>query len=293
GGAVSVFSRLRGLLRIRRIETDLDEELRSHLEMRAEINRASGMSEDEARYDARRRFGNVSLVKEDAREADILRWIETFLQNLRFAARLLRRNPGFTSVAILTLAVGIGANVATFSVVHAVLFNPLPFPHPEQLVRVFDDLRGSNTQDVGMSVPELWDLRDKSGIFQEISVAWPVDANLTGGEHPDRVEFLGTNTNYFTLLGVTAQLGRVYTVADSLPGFSEGIVISDAFWRRAFGADPRILGRKIRLDGDLYSILGVLPVSFHHPGQSVGGSEIEVFAAAGFAANPFSNPPVR
>jgi putative ABC transport system permease protein len=290
---VSLFSRLRGLQRIQRIESDLDEELRSHLEMRAEHNRASGMSPDQARYDARRRFGNVSLVKEDARDADMLRWIEILMQNLRYAARTLRRNPGFTLVAIVTLALGIGANVATFSVVHAVLFNPLPFTHPEQLVRVLDDLRGSSTQDVGMSVPELWDLRDKSAIFQDISVAWPVDANLTGGEHPDRVEFLGTDTNYFTLLGQQPQLGRVYTVVDSVPGFTEGIVISDGFWHRAFGADRNILGRKIRLDGDLYSILGVLPPSFHHPGQSVGGTEIEVFAAAGFAANPFPNPPVR
>jgi predicted permease len=290
---VSLLSRLRGLLRTSRLESELDEELRSHVEMRADDNRSSGMSPDEARYDARRRFGNIALAKEDAREADTLRWVEIFLQNLRYAARMLRRNPGFTVVAILTLALGIGANVATFSVVHAVLLNPLPFPHPEQLVHVYDDLRASNTRDVGMSVPELWDLRDRSGVFQDISVAFPVDANLTGGEHPDRVEFLGTNTDYFTLLGAQAQLGRVYTPTDSVPGFTEGIVISDGFWHRAFGADPNVLGRKIRLDGDLYSIIGVLPPSFHQPGRSVGGNEIEVYAACGFAANPFPNPPVR
>ena len=290
---MSLFSRIRGLLQTSRLESDLDEELRTHLEMRAQDNRASGMAPDEARYDAHRRFGNVALAKEDAREADIVRWIEILLQNLRYAARTLRRNPGFASVAILTLALGIGANVATFSVVHAVLLNPLPFPHPEQLVRVFDDLRGSNTRDVGMSVPELWDLRDKSGVFQDISVAFPVDANLTGGEHPDRVEFLGTNTTYFTMLGVQAQLGRVYTAQDSVPGFTEGIVISDGFWHRMFGGDTNVLGKKIRLDGDLYTILGVLPPSFHHPGLSFGGTEIEVFAAAGFAENPFPNPPVR
>jgi predicted permease len=160
------------------------------------------------------------------------------------------------------------------------------------LVRVYDDLRGSNSKDVGMSVPELWDLRDKSGVFQEISAAWPVDANLTGGEHPDRVEFLGTSTNYFTLLGVRAQLGRVYTPADSQPGFTEGITISDGFWHRMFGGDPNILGKKIRLDSDLYTIIGVMPPSFRHPGSSLG-SEAEVFAAAGFSAAPFPVPPLR
>jgi hypothetical protein len=289
---MSLLSRIRGLLRIGNLERELDEELRSHIDMRAQDNMAAGMSPEEARYEARRQFGNVALVKEDAREVDIVKGIATAGQNLRYAVRMLRRSPGFTAVAILTLALGIGANVATFTVVHAVLLNPLPYPHPEQLVRVYDDLRGSNSRDVGMSVPELWDLRDKSGVFQEISPAWPVDANLTGGEHPGRVEFLGTSTNYFTLLGARAQLGRVYTVEDSQPGFTEGIVISDGFWHRMFGGDPNVLGKKIRLDGDLYTILGVMPPGFRNPGRSLG-TEVEVFAAAGFNAAPFPAPPQR
>jgi predicted permease len=227
----------------------------------------------------------ITLVAKD--------WMEIAAQNLRYAARVLRRAPGFTVVAILTLTLGIGANVAIYSVVHTVLLTPLPFPNPEQLVRVYDDLRASNTHDVGMSVPELWDLRDKSGVFQDISVTVSVDANLTGGEHPDRVELLGTNTSYFTLLGVNAALGRVYNVSDSVPGFTEGIVISDGFWHRMFGADPNIVGKKVRLDGDLYSIMGVLPAGFHYPGRSVGGSEIDVYAAAGFNADPFPTPPPR
>jgi predicted permease len=289
---MSLLSRLRGLLRIQKLEQDLDEELRAHVEMHAADSVAVGMTPEEARYDAQKRFGNITLMKEDAREIDIVKWMETASQNRRYAVRMLRHSPGFTAVAILTLALGIGANVATFTVVHAVLLNPLPFPHPEQLVRAYDDLRGSNSKDVGMSVPELWDLRNKSGVFQEISAAWPVDANLTGGEHPDRVEFLGTSTNYFTLLGVRAQLGRVYTVEDSQPGFTEGITISDGFWHRTFGGDPNVLGKKIRLDGDLYTILGVLPPGFRHPGSSLG-SEVEVFAAAGFSAAPFPAPPQR
>src|SRR5271154_1088996 len=172
-------TRLRGLLQSKKLDRDLDEELNAHLEMRMQDNIASGMTAEEARHDARRRFGNATLMKEDTRAMDIVGWMEALGQNLRYAARMLRRSPGVTVVAVLTLALGIGANVATFTVVRAVLLSPLPFPHPEQVVRVYDDLRGSNSQDVGMSVPELWDLRDKSGLFQDISVIWPFDANLT------------------------------------------------------------------------------------------------------------------
>jgi hypothetical protein len=190
---MSLLSRFKGLFRINRLERELDDELRAHIEMRARDNVAAGMSPRDARYDAQRRFGNSTLMKEDTRAMDIIGWIETTGQNLRYAARMLRRSPGFTLVAILTLALGIGANVAIFTVVDAVLLRPLPFPHPEQLVRVYDDVRNSNTHDVGMSVPELWDLRDHSDVFQDISVLFPADANLTGGDHPERIEFLGTS----------------------------------------------------------------------------------------------------
>jgi predicted permease len=289
---MSLLSRLAGLLKIHRLERDVEDELRTHIEMRAQDNLAAGMSPEEARYDAQRRFGNSTLVKEDTRAMDIVGWIETTGQNLRYAARMLRRTPGFTLVAILTLALGIGANVAIFTVVHAVLLEPLPFPHPEELVRVYDDLRTSNTHDVEMSVPELWDLRDKSGVFQDICATLPADANITGGDHPERVEALITNANYFTMLGVHAELGRTYVPADALPGFSEPVVISDAYWRRAFGADPKVLGTKIRLDGDLYTVAGVMPPGFRHPGRTLG-ADVDLWVTGGFAAVPFPMPVSR
>src|SRR5271156_1748208 len=289
---MSLLSRLAGLLKIHRLERDVEDELRAHLEMRTRDNLAAGMSPEEARYDAKRRFGNSTLVKEDTRAMDIVGWIETTGQNLRYAARMLRRTPGFTLVAILTLALGIGANVAIFTVVHAVLLDPLPFPHPEELVRVYDDLRTSNTHDVGMSVPELWDMRDKSGVFQDICVIFPTDGNITGGDHPERVEALGTNANYFTMLGVRAELGRTYVPADALPGFSEPVVISDAYWRRAFGADPKVLGTKIRLDGDLYTVAGVMPPGFRHPRRTLG-ADVDLWVTGGFAAVPFPMPVSR
>jgi predicted permease len=216
----------------------------------------------------------------------------SFVQDLRYALRMLLKSPGFATVAVLTLGLGIGANVATFSVVYAVLLRPLPFPHSEQLVRVFDDLRGPNEQDVGMSVPELWDLQDRSGIFQDISAVAPGNSAIGGGDRTVRAENLTSSPDYFTLLGVKAQLGRVYTPQDAVPGFMEAVVISDGFWRSYYGSDPKIIGRKMRLDNDLYTIVGVMPPGFRHPGRTLD-TDVEVWTAAGFNALPFPVPPAR
>ena len=218
--------------------------------------------------------------------------MNSFLQDLRYATRMLAKTPGFTVVAILTLALGIGANVAAFSVVRAVLLRPLPYPQAGQLVRVFDDLRASNVRDVGMSQPELEDLQNRSGVFQDISAVWPISANLTGGDRPERVEVVATSTNYFTLLGASPQLGRIYTKQETVPGFIDAAVISDGFWRREFGADPHAVGKKIRLDGDLYTIVGVMPPDFRHPGRTLQ-TDVDLWIAAGYSANPFPTPPQR
>ena len=216
----------------------------------------------------------------------------SFVQDLRYAFRMLVKSPGFAIVAVLTLALGIGANVATFSVVYAVLLRPLPFPHPEQLVRVFDDLRGPNEQDVGMSAPELWDLQDRSGVFQEISAVAPSNSAVGGGDRTVRAESLVTSPGYFDLLGSKPQLGRVYTSQDAVPGFLEPVVISDAFWRSNYGSDPKIIGRKMRLDKDLYTIVGVMPSGFRHPGPTLD-TDVDVWAATGFSGSPFPVPAQR
>jgi putative ABC transport system permease protein len=211
------------------------------------------------------------------------------LRDFRFAIRMLFKQPAFTAIAVATLALGIGANTAIFSVVNAVLLRPLPFPHSEQLVLVSDDLTGRQISDVGMSVPELQDLQERSGIFEDLSAVWPVDANLTGSDRPQRVELLAVSPNYFSLLDATAQLGRVFGDEDRAQGFAEGVVISDGLWRRVFGADPNVLGRKIRADNDLYTIVGVMPPGFRHPGRTLR-DDVELWGTAGFAANPFGPP---
>src|SRR5690349_15070873 len=218
--------------------------------------------------------------------------MNTLLQNLRYAARMLRNNAGFTLVALLTLAFGIGANTAIFSVVNAVVLRPLPFPKPEQIVIIRDDLTGRQIEDVGMSVDELKDLQERSGAFEQVSAVWPVDANLTGSARPERIELLAVSPNYFALLGAHAQLGRVFGPEEQqAKGFAEGVVISDGLWKRLFGSDPNILGRKVYADTDLYTIIGVMPPEFRHPGKTLR-NEVDMWGTAGFTANPFG-PPVR
>ena len=218
--------------------------------------------------------------------------MQTVWQDIKYALRMLRSHPGFTVVAVITLSLGIGANTAIFSVVNAVVLNPLPFPNPEEIVLVRDDLPGRQLEDIGMSVDELKDFQERSGVFDQISAVWAVDANLTGSDRPERIELLAVSPNYFSLLGANARLGRVFGPQDQAPGFAEGVVISDGLWRRLFGSDPNVLGRKVYADTDLYTIVGVMPPGFRHPGKTLR-NEVDMWGTAGFAANPFPAPPVR
>ena len=217
--------------------------------------------------------------------------MDAVLQDLRYALRTLRKSPAFVTITVLTLALGIGANLAIFTVVNAVLLRPLPFREPDRIVRVFDDLRGAGARNVGMSVPELDDLQ-QSGIFDQVSVVFPASQALGGGDRVERIEFLGTSPNYFELLGATPALGRVYTQSEWVPGCLDGVVISDGLWKRQFGADPRIVGRRVRVDEDPYTVIGVMPADFRHPGNTLGG-DVEMWSACGFTGAGYPTPPLR
>ena len=215
----------------------------------------------------------------------------TALHDLRYAARAAWRDRGFSAVAVVTLALGIGANSALFTIVNAVVLAPLPFRSPEQLVRVTADFSAQKVRDVGLSIPELFDLQ-ASGVFEQIAGVWPVSANLTETDEPERVETALVSANYFTMLGTGAQLGRVFTPSDAIDGIAEVAVISDALWRRRFGGDPHVLGTRIRIDNDRYSIIGVAPASFRHPARGTE-TDVEVWAPAGWRASPFPARPIR
>jgi putative ABC transport system permease protein len=273
-------------------ELELEDELQSHIQMRAEELERLGLTRKEAERRARLEFGSPELFKEECREAIAGNFIDILLQDLRFSIRMLRKSPGFTAVVVLTIALGIGATTAIFTVVDATLLHPLPYPDSDQLVRVVDELEGIGAHDVGMSEPEWQDLQ-RSGIFENSSPTWYDDNNLTGGEEPERVSLLIEAPNYFALLGVKPELGRTFPASDHSPGFIGEVVISDGLWKRMFGSDPAIVGKQIRLDTDLYRIVGVMPASFHDPGTSPRERNIEVWAATSFYGQPLSDHPPR
>jgi predicted permease len=215
--------------------------------------------------------------------------MQSVLQDIKFALRVFRKSPAFTIVVALTLALGIGANTAIFSIVNAVLLRSLPFRDADALQKITFNNPGVGLRNVPFSVPEFEDLKARADVFEDVSVVWPVSVNLTGAKDPQRLELMVVNPNYFSMLGATPQIGRLFGFQDFALGFATAAVISDGLWRRSFGADPNILGRSLRLDNDVYTIVGVLPSDFRHPGKTVA-RDVEVWGTAGYSADPFPAP---
>lgn len=211
------------------------------------------------------------------------------LRDMRLAARRLRQAPGFTTVAVLTLALGIAATSAIFTVVDAVVLRPLPYDHADRLVRVTADLRRLGVADIGLSPLELFDYRDRAGLFDDITGIWPITANLTGTSRPERVETVLAGPNYFQMLGARPQVGRLFGPQDSHTGIATVVVISDGLWRRGFGADPTVVGRTLRIDNDAYEIIGVTTPEFRHPSVTLE-TDVEVWAPSGWITAPFPEP---
>jgi putative ABC transport system permease protein len=211
------------------------------------------------------------------------------LEDLRFALRSLGKHRAFTAVAVGTLALGIGANAAMFAVVNAVILRPLPFHEAARLVRVTADMAGLGSQDIGLSTPELYAYREQSDIFEDISGIYPIDANLTEVDEPERVEVLLVSPSYFSLLGAQPQLGRVFRPEeDNAPGIAEVVVLSDSLWKRRFGGRADAIGHKLRIDSDWYEVVGVMPPGFDHPGRALR-SGVDMWAPAGYRAAPFQS----
>jgi putative ABC transport system permease protein len=277
--------------RSRRLE-DFTEEIASHLQLEADRLEAEGLNAADARAAAERAFGSVTRSRERYYETRPWTWCDRLWQDVRYAGRMLRKSRGFAMVAVGTIAIGIGATTAIFSVVDATLLRPLPYPHPEQLVTVEDDLPGVGSYDVGMSQPEWLDL-ERSGIFERISPEWYDENNLTGSEQPTRVRLSSVGPNYFAVLGAEPQLGRTFAPDDRSPGYRPDVVISDGMWNRGFGADPKILEKSIRLDTDLYRIAAVMPPSFRPPGRTPDERNVDVWAATPFYGAPLPMHPTR
>jgi predicted permease len=284
--------RLSNLATGRRTDQRLREEMAEHLALQMEENLRAGMTAAEARRQARLKLGAGEAIREDYYTEQSMPFIENLLFDLRYAVRMLVRSPGFSFIAIATMALGIGATSAIYSVIDATLLHPLPYPNPAQLVRIVDDLPGVGAQGVGISVPEWRDL-ESSGIFQSASITGTgANVNLTGSAQPLRLSFKQVTPNYFAVLGVDAQLGRTFDPHDATPGYNLEVVISDGLWRREFGADPHMIGKALRLDNDVYRVVGIMPRGFRDQGSTSEEQNVELWLGAGFSGVPF-DPPQR
>ncbi len=271
---------------------DFAAEIESHLQLEIDRLQQEGLGPQEASAAARRAFGNVTRSTERFHESHRWLWWDGLVQDVRYAIRSWRSAPGLTLVATLTMALGIGATTATFSVVDATLLHPLPYAHPDRLVSVVADLPGLASYDIGLSQPEWLDL-ERSGTFDYVALEWFDENNLTGASRPAQVRLMSVTPNYFAVLGVAPQLGRTFPAENRSPGYLGEIVISDGLWKGNFGGDPHILDKSIRLDTDLYRIVGVMPPSFHAPGRTVDERNVDVWAATSFYGPPLSYQPPR
>jgi putative ABC transport system permease protein len=255
------------LLRRRQFDADLDEEMRLHREHREQEEIGAGLTPEEAHYAVSKRFGNPLVLREESRDVWGWNWLENLLQDIRFGLRQLRRNPGFTAAAVLTLAMGIGTTTALFTVVHSVLLEPLPFKDPARLLRLYehssDDKFPYNANAAGVFAE--W--KKQSRGFSDLALLRDGRYNLSsaGGQLPEKVSAAECSWNLFPTLGVEPALGRNFTAADDRPSATPTVILSWGLWKRRFGGDPSVLGQSIHLDAKSYVMLGVMPAWFAFP----------------------------
>src|SRR5215510_3322356 len=256
--------RLRAGLRRRNIERELDRELQFHLEMETAENVRRGMSEEEARRAARLSFGGVEQTKEAYRDVARFRRFEELRRDLRYGARMLLKTPGFTAAAALTLALGVGANTAVFSVVYATLLKPLPYPEAERIYGVEIVILERGLSLAGR-IQDYLEWCKAADSFSAVAALRPGGWNLTGNGEPERIEGAQVSVNFFDFLGVPPALGRGFVPEEETPGADRVVVISDALWRRRYGADPNLVGRTIELNGRDHVVVGIAAPSLLVP----------------------------
>jgi len=267
-----------------RSQRDFEDEIRSHLELEADRLIEEGLSPDEAQHAARRRFGNVTKAQERHHNTGRWVWAEQLAQDVRYAARMLRKSPLFSSIAILTVALGIGANTAVFSIVNGVLLSPLPYREPERLVKIWETLPGLSEATV--SYPDYKDWQERARVFNGVAVYSPYsNRTLTGGDVPERVGVGLGSANLFDVLGVAAVIGRGFRPEDDRPGVARVVMLASGFWQQRKGGDANVLGSTLRLDGEPYTVIGVLP-------PMVGLGSVDLWVPVGLSANDpsFSRP---
>lgn len=256
--------RLRSLFRTRQVDVELSDELRFHLEERADELAAGGMSPVQARRIARREFGVLTSIEEDCRDARRVSYVEQTIRDARYGIRSLARNPGFATMAVATLALGIGANTAIFSAVDAVLLRPLPYPAAQQLVVVWEDAASWGFPRNTPSPANYLDWKAQNLVFADMAATRYASANLTGHGDPEAITGRRATSNLFSVLGVAAAIGRTFSVDEERSG-ARVVVLTDGLWRRRYSADPSIVGQTIQMNGESYDVIGVMPATFIYP----------------------------
>lgn len=250
---------LRNLTKSRKVSAELDEEVRGYVEMLADEKIRGGVDARRAQREAKMETGGVEQVKEQTREVRAGHFLETLWQDIRYGARMLRKSPGFTAVAVLTLALGIGANTAIFSAVNPILFEPLPYPHPERIMMIWGIFQGARSQVTFFNYRELL---KRNHSFDSLAIFEPWQPTMIGGAEPDRLDGQDVSYGYFRALGVEPAVGRDFQPADDTYQGAPVAILSYGLWQRRFGADRSIVGRQITLDGSAYTVIGIMPHGF-------------------------------
>src|SRR5579862_823881 len=251
--------------------TRLDDELQFHLDQQITENMATGMSREEARHAAMRSFGNPTQLRDETRGTWSWSGLESFIRDARIAARTLLRTPGFALVATLVMALGIGANVALFSIVRSVLLKPLPFKDPDQLLRLYEHSAGDDFP-YNISAGGIYaEWKKQSTGFSNLAILGYAGYNLsgTGGQLPENVRAANFSHDMLPTLGIQPALGRNFTASEDQPSGSATVILSWGLWKRRYGGNPGILGQTILLDARPYTVVGVMPAWFALPDQGV------------------------
>jgi putative ABC transport system permease protein len=258
------FSKLQWLFRRKEPTSDLEEEIRLHIRMEEQENVEGGMSPEEAKYAARRRFGNVTLAREESSETWGWHALQTVAQDIRFALRQLRQNPGFAAVAVVTLALGIGANTAIFSIVYSVLLRPLPFQNPDRLVNLFETEVSSG--DYPLSGADYLDWQAQNRTLAGTSLySWSHPVSASGAIEPETALVVSAQANFFSVLGVQPFAGRPFAPGEDAAGKNHVAILSYGFWQRHFGGEANAIGKAVTLNGESYTVIGIMPHWFNFP----------------------------
>jgi predicted permease len=268
----------------RRQDEDLEEEIQSHLKMAMRDRMDRGETAEEAKNSALREFGNVGLIKEVTRDMWGWRSLEQLAQDLRFGARVLAKRPGFTLVAIITLALGIGANTAIFSVVNTVLLQPLPYKDADRLVMVWEDASQQGFPHNSTTPANFIDWREQNRVFEGMAAIGRESFNLTGVGEPEKIDGRRVSANLFDLLGVEPHLGRAFLPEEDRPGAGRVVILSYGLWQRRFGSDINIIEKPLTLNGEIFTVVGVMPPRFQFPSR-----EVEVWVPIAFDSREAAN----